>query len=277
MTRCTLAHGVLCFLCTISMFNFIDRGIITGAPKEFGNFVTQSLGVPSSEQGKYLGLMTSAFVGCYSIASVSFGHAIHLYPKFVLLCIGLAIWVVALFLSGVAHYIPASPATFWFFIGARALSGVGEAAFQCIVPPYVDDFAPAGSKSLWLSLFYTAIPTGTALGYLFGASMGETAAGWGAAFMLEAFLMAPFVVFSLWLPSPERLAAGRQERRTSAQTLIPEEGSSYEVAGEAQIGVDPLSSEAVTGRDGKTGVSSHNTLGRRDHYLHRHPRPPHES
>ena len=33
---------------------------------------------------------------------------------------------------------------------------VGEASFQCIIPPYIEDFAPAESKSLWLSIFFTA-------------------------------------------------------------------------------------------------------------------------
>ena len=173
-----MAHGVLFFVSTIGMFNYIDRGIITGAPKEFGHFVTSSLGVPSSKQSTYIGLMTSAFVACYSIASVIFGHAIHIYPKFKLLCVGLSIWLVALVLSGIAYYLPTTPGTFVFFICARALSGVGEAAFQCIIPPYIEDFAPSASKSLWLAIFYTSIPTGTAIGYLYGAMMAETAAGW---------------------------------------------------------------------------------------------------
>ena len=208
MPQCnTLAHGVLLVLSTIGMFNFIDRGIITGAPKEFGHFVTCTLGVSSSQQSVYLGLMTSFFVVGYSIASVIFGHAVHHFPKFRLLCIGLVIWVFALFLSGLAHWLPAAPGTFWFFIFARALSGVGEAAFQCIVPPYIEDFAPAASKSLWLSLFYTAIPTGTALGYLYGAAMAETSAGWGAAYLIEAVLMAPLALLTLRLPSADSLVA----------------------------------------------------------------------
>lgn len=209
--RCSRAHAVLIFVCTIGMFNFIDRGIITGAPEEFGNFITRTLGVPSSSQGTYLGLMTSAFVGCYSVASVCYGHAIHHYPKFALLCSGLVIWVAALIMSGSAYYMPDSAGTFWFFIFARSLSGVGEGAFQCIVPPYIEDFAPASSRSVWLSLFYTAVPTGTAVGYLYGALMAGTT-GWGCAYFLEALLMLPFAVLSVNLPPASTLA----DRLTSA-------------------------------------------------------------
>ena len=73
-----------------------------------------------------MGLMTSSFVGCYSIASVCYGIAINHYPKFLLLCSGLVIWVAALFMSGLAYYLPHTPTTFGFFICARSLSGVGE-------------------------------------------------------------------------------------------------------------------------------------------------------
>ena len=56
-----------------------------------------------------------------------------------------------------------------------ATLGVGEAAFQCIVPPYVEDFAPPGAKTLWLGVFFTAIPTGTALGFVYGAAVASSA------------------------------------------------------------------------------------------------------
>jgi len=251
MGRCTLAHAVLAFLCVIGMFNYIDRGIITGAPKEFGSFVSDSLGVPSSNQGTYLGLMTSAFVGCYSIASVSYGHAIHIYPKFLLLCVGLAIWVAALFLSGLAYYLPKVPAAFYFFLSARALSGVGEAAFQCIVPPYVEDFAPAGRKSLWLSLFYTAIPTGTALGYLYGAKMANSAGGWGLAYLAEAAVMAPFVVASRWLPSAEKLVATLEKGKQGAEALLE-----AEAAGGAAEQSDAVAAVALASLASERPVSS---------------------
>ena len=50
--------------------------------------------------------------------------------------------------EALAQWLADGPATFYFFLFARALSGVGEAAFQCIVPPYVEDFAPPGAKTV---------------------------------------------------------------------------------------------------------------------------------
>ena len=62
---------------------------------------------------------------------------------------------------------------------------MGEAAFQMVVPPYVEDFSPPRYRSICLSLFYTAIPCGTAIGYFYGAAMASHAT-WGFAFVVEA-------------------------------------------------------------------------------------------
>jgi hypothetical protein len=37
-------------------------------------------------------------------------------------------------------------------------------ALQTVVPPYIDDNAPPAKRGLWLSIFYMAIPVGTAIG-----------------------------------------------------------------------------------------------------------------
>jgi MFS family permease len=46
-----------------------------------------------------------------------------------------SIWCFAVLLSGVAP-------KFGLLVVARVLSGVGEASFQTVVPPYIDDIAP---------------------------------------------------------------------------------------------------------------------------------------
>jgi MFS family permease len=113
--------------------------------------------------------------------------------------LGLSIWVGALFVSGLAYFAGNTPFAYYLFLFGRAVSGAGEAAFQCIVPPYVEEFAPVRSRAFCLALFYTAIPVGTAIGYEYGALMAEHL-GWGWAFLLEAILMAPFAVSSFYLP-----------------------------------------------------------------------------
>jgi hypothetical protein len=47
---------------------------------------------------------------------------------------------------------------------------------------------------MWLSIFYTAIPVGTAVGYSYSAGFSATV-GWQFAFFVEGIIMLPFVFF----------------------------------------------------------------------------------
>ena len=62
-----------------------------------------------------------------------------------------------------------------------------------------DDNAPAASKTKWLAVFYLCIPTGYALGYIFGGLVAIPL-GWRAPFLLEAAAMVPFVIFCCVAP-----------------------------------------------------------------------------
>lgn len=69
-----------------------------------------------------------------------------------------------------------------------------------------EEYAPPALKSIWLSIFLMAIPVGYALGYIYGAIVGSYF-GWRIAFLSEATLMLPFVVFS-FLTRPVPLGKG---------------------------------------------------------------------
>ena len=87
------------------MVNFIDRGIVPGAPVEFSEFISRTLHKDCDSQGVWLGLLTSSFIGCYSIASLVFGHLVRSVRPFRLLGAGLSIWLLALVLSGLAQWL----------------------------------------------------------------------------------------------------------------------------------------------------------------------------
>ena len=72
--------------------------------------------------------------------------------------IGCCLWVMSLAGSGFAYFMPRVPFVYWFFLVSRAFSGFGEACFQTLVPAYVEDLAPDGSRALWLSILYMSIP-----------------------------------------------------------------------------------------------------------------------
>ena len=58
--------------------------------------------------------------------------------------------------------------TYWMLILGRAITGVGEASFCPLAPPYILDVAPKEKKVFWLSLFQIALPVGTAIGFIVG-------------------------------------------------------------------------------------------------------------
>ena len=98
-----------------------------------------------------------------------------------------------------------------FLVFARMLSGVGEASFQCTIPPFITNNARPGSKGMWLSIFFTAIPVGTAIGYVYSANVATTL-GWQYCFFIEGILMTPFVWYMFYIsphfPPPNRPSHG---------------------------------------------------------------------
>ena len=161
-------------LTCVNLLNYIDRGIIPGSTNEFNKFIMGT--VNTSKPDIFLGLLQSAFIVGFSMSSVIFGHAVHFFPPFFLCGCGLTIWIVAVICSGLSYHLN----SYTFLLLSRALSGCGEASFQCSVPPWIQATAGEGSKAKWISLFYTAIPVGTALGYVFSSAvrMRHTTSYW---------------------------------------------------------------------------------------------------
>ena len=226
--------AVLLCLSYVNMWNYIDRMIVSGAPLQFADFVSSTKHVPEEDTAFWLGCITPAFMITFSVSSIAIGHLAHYFPPFRLLSCMACIWCLALVASGAAYWMPGQPATYWFFICARALSGVGEAAFQCIVPAYVEDFAPPESRAMWLATLYSSIPVGSAIGFGYGtvfASAGGGLAkfvpshclGWGWAYLLEAALMLPCAIAMAWLPSANTIRKRRAAKAslTSTPPLLP--------------------------------------------------------
>ena len=64
---------------------------------------------------------------------------------------------------------------------------------------HADDYAPPAAKTQWLAVFYLCIPTGYALGYIFGGLVAIPL-GWRAPFLLEALAMIPFILYCSFAP-----------------------------------------------------------------------------
>ena len=66
-----------------------------------------------------------------------------------------------------------SPQNFTMLVSTRALVGIGEASYATIAPTIIADLFPAERRLRMLSIFYMAMPIGSALGYVVGSSVSS--------------------------------------------------------------------------------------------------------
>lgn len=118
----------------------------------------------------------TAFVLVYMIASPCFGSVADKGPRKILIAIGVAVWSLATAAGGLAQ-------GFWSFLAARAMVGIGEAAYATISPSLISDFYPPERRNKVMTIFYVAIPVGAALGFTIGGFVGEHWS-WRHAFMI---------------------------------------------------------------------------------------------
>jgi MFS family permease len=196
MSTGRLPYRLIAFLTLINILNFFDRYIVQAVEpllkSEFGLTNQQS------------GLLGSAFVVGYTIFSPVFGFFDNRVDRRILMAFGLLAWSLFTGLTGLAS-------GFLFFVIARMFVGVGEASFGAIVPSFlkgrVQDMVALNSA---LSIFYVAIPVGSALGYIAG---GQLAATWG---WREVFLLA--TIPGLILPLGFLLVAKEDRSKTLQET-----------------------------------------------------------
>jgi predicted MFS family arabinose efflux permease len=204
MSGSKLPYRLIAFLTLINILNFFDRYIVQAVEpllkSEFGLTNQQS------------GLLGAAFVVGYTIFSPLFGFFDNRVDRRILMACGLVAWSLFTGLTGLAS-------GFLFFVIARMLVGVGEASFGAIVPSFlkgrVQDMVALNSA---LSIFYVAIPVGSALGYIAG---GQLAATWG---WREVFLLAtiPGLILPLgfmFVAKEDRAQAPQESRPSFAKGI----------------------------------------------------------
>jgi predicted MFS family arabinose efflux permease len=187
------ATTALVILTALNFVNYIDRSVL---------FAVQPLvqhEFPGSD-AKF-GLLTTAFFICYMATAPLVGWLADRYPRRLIMCVGALLWSAATLLTAVTH-------NFTELMIRHTLVGVGEATFVAIAPSFLSDLHPEYRRGRVLSVFYLAIPVGTALGYLLGGWVSARW-GWRAPFLVGA---APGVLLGLALllvPEPERGAEDR--------------------------------------------------------------------
>jgi len=183
------AGYTLAVLTLINLVNYLDR------------FVSAAL-VESLRKSELhlndtqIGLVASGFIVIYTIMSPVFGTLGDRRARPPLIALGVLIWSIATTLAGFAR-------GFGSLLAARSTVGVGEAAYGTIAPALLSDAFPLEKRGRVLSIFFAAIPIGSAAAYIVGGLV-DHAFGWRAAFWIAGapgLLLAMLIVA---VPDPPR-------------------------------------------------------------------------
>lgn len=157
----------LALLLAVNLLNYIDRQVLYA--------VFPLVKVDLKLTDTMLGLLGSAFMVCYMVSAPLLGWLGDRGRRTVLASWGLVLWSLA---TGCAGFAPG----YRTLLAARTAVGIGEASFGTVAPGLLADYFPRERRGRIFSLFYLAIPVGSALGYLFGGFIGGRW-GWHAAFL----------------------------------------------------------------------------------------------
>ncbi len=160
---------LLIILTGLNFLNYLDRYIVAAVLPHIKAEMLLSDG--------QLGRISTTFMLGYFITSPLFGYLGDRGSRKWLIAFGIFIWSLGTLLSGLVGGLVA-------LLACRLLVGFGEASYATISPGLISDTQPPEKRNNALTIFYVAIPVGSALGYIFG---GKVSAIWG---WREAFLWA---------------------------------------------------------------------------------------
>lgn len=183
--RATYALAVLTF---INLFNYIDRWVVAT--------LLEAIKADLRLSDTQLGIIGSGFIVVYALTSPIFGSLGDKKKRPPLIALGVAIWSLATGLAGFAR-------GFVSLFIARSAVGVGEAAYGTIAPALLSDQFPYEKRGRVMSVFFAAIPVGSALAYVLGG-LAEKHFGWRAAFWMVGFPGLFLAILILFVFDPPR-------------------------------------------------------------------------
>ncbi len=188
MARKTYPLATLALLTAINFVNYIDRSVL---------FAVQPLVQAEFKfSDTQYGLLTTSFFIFYMAVAPFIGMAADRYSRKWIVFTGIFLWSGATLLTAVAH-------DYSTLLVRHTVVAIGESSYATIAPALLADLFPEERRGRMLSIFYLAIPVGTAMGYILGGSLGHHF-GWRAPFYVAALPGFLFALVFLFLPEPER-------------------------------------------------------------------------
>jgi MFS transporter, Spinster family, sphingosine-1-phosphate transporter len=209
ISNAAAAWWTLAILSGLNLFNYLDRyvmsSVLTPMQKEL------------SLNDEYAGWAASAFMIGYFISAPIFGYLGDRLPRKYLMLVGVLIWSLATAASGLAQ-------NFAQLFAIRMVVGVGEACFVTMSPSWISDCFTSTRRNTALTLFYIAIPFGSAIGFTIGGWFAQHG-DWRGAFIYAGL---PGILLAL------SLLLLREPSRGEADGVAPEavpKARAREVAG----------------------------------------------
>ena len=184
-----VARRGLIVLTLINLFNYIDRYIIAAISESLRH---SSLHISDLQYG----LLGSGFIIVYMATAPVFGALGDTRSRPRLIALGVTIWSVATALGGLAW-------NFASLLAARAMVGVGEAAYGTISPSLLADYFKKEFRGRVFGVFFLAIPVGFGLGLAIGGLM-DVHFGWRSAFFVAGIPGLVLAWLALRLHDPPR-------------------------------------------------------------------------
>ncbi|HEV2228227.1 MAG TPA: MFS transporter [Steroidobacteraceae bacterium] len=199
------ANRALFVLTAINLLNYLDRYLVPPLVPDLKGAMALS--------DQEVGWLWPAFMLVYMVTAPAFGAWGDRGSRRRPIALGVLIWSLATVLSGLARSYPQ-------LLGARALVGVGEAAYVAIAPALLADCFALSARGRVYAVLNMAIPVGAALGYVLGGLIGQHA-GWRDAFFICGAPGALLAAAVLLIPDPPR---GVQDRLAAADIPPAAEG-----------------------------------------------------
>lgn len=193
----------LAFLTGLNLLNYLDRNVL---PAVLAN-LQGDLRLNDSQVGR----INTMFMVGYFFTSPLFGYLGDRFARKWLIAFGILFWSIGTTMTGFAVGLGA-------LLAYRVLVGLGEASYATLAPAWLSDLFPPARRNNALTIFYVAIPVGSALGYLAGAASLHFTGSWRAAFWWAG---APGVVLAVALLFLREPARGEAEIEGAAPEAKP--------------------------------------------------------
>lgn len=151
------ARSALALLLGINLFNYIDRYILAAVEPEIRRTFFSADDIDAKTK---TGALATAFLLTYMLSAPIFGRMADRMSRWWIIGGGVAVWSLASGATGLAG-------SFTILLVTRIFVGIGEGAYGPAAPTILADLYPLEIRGRVMSVFFMAIPVGSALGYGF--------------------------------------------------------------------------------------------------------------